>query len=1335
MRKADWYQISLIALGITATGMFGVFLYRELFPEYRIYQDDYVALEKFLSTYTHEPPPSFKAGVKQILIEREDHGPPKIDRCISCHVALQFPHFSPTKIAYDINGNIERDGQGNPVQIPNEMYVWDLLDKKVEELLAEGRTAEANRLSSLKTVDVNPYIYDVTKALRMHPLLGKETRPFEFHSIEEYGCVSCHNGDGRSLTTDKAHGPVFDETYETEFMGPSPKFTESDPENDPAFARMFNHKPGATLLFQTTPLFVGPLIQAKCMQCHQNSQKALQTSFGEASRVIELHNQRANKIQTALAQGKEALASLLILRQNIEKNGLESTLNELKQKSIDYTQPETERFQQEFQSLYFTNLVKGESPETAKSKALNVLHQQIVEALGSDSLAQKLEEEIAKNKEPIDEKTITEFLEAHQQDPEAKGTLFVKFAEWNLEQEILRHLKDTSTSLETAVSDTQFLNSVQSDIDLLTKNYHRGEELFISQACYACHRIDGMARGGVGPDLTRIGSSYPWYIKESIVWPQADLPTSTMPNYRLDHEELQDLMTFLLGQNGSNNAIAESVYKQKVQSWEAGKKTEWEKPVSPSKIHDVRYGMYVFATEGCAACHRLKGFTSDVGFSIEKDAKNPPSFDALYQEHQWFKQLFPEDLLGSDIVRAIEQNAETIDQRIVDHVRSGSILEEIEEKAPEQIESLYTNFKYALRAKNHAYATQIAAEKDPKKREALEQELTQWKKRVQRVRMMYIQEYGLGRLLCPRPNWSGVYHTDEWLMEHFRNPTAHVPRSLMPIFPFDETKFALLTHTLDALGIINRDAVREIWKHDGFSPEQAYQIHCAQCHGEYLLGNGPVSDWIYPIPKNLRNADFLRNLTKERAIQSITHGVKGTPMAPWGEVGADKPNDGIPVLNQQEISLLVDWIFGGIPGEKVIRSGTDVPKWQYDPEDVLKELYQEGNTLPAAPEKEETQTSTSARLRTNTLYASLDPLPQSNAISNLDVEELFDILPNFIPGPDQDSYYIKKKYYTQANIDAGRQFFEMNCAACHGKEGDGSSLRAEVMKDAKPRMLTNLDWIETRDDLRLLRSIKYGVPGTAMTPWGDLTSSLQRLQLVIFIRTLTANQLQNNLLSTALYNAFEKAKQTIDSARSQEYHVLETMQKEYKSFQKLDDSNAPFSDQQRQEALENYKLELDLRAKIQQQEARDNFFTSLKNSVQSEQKIYQELSQHLISSHVREQTLELFVKLIDLNEGRYKLNDNKLEMINDPAKEQLREQVSKQILAEIDQMHDQANQELARLNGQLPSPERANTLKELTIQVNNLTKLHNTLVAGLEEAARLRKEQAELISKESNTHD
>ena len=105
-----------------------------------------------------------------------------------------------------------------------------------------------------------------------------------------------------------------------------------------------------------------------------------------------------------------------------------------------------------------------------------------------------------------------------------------------------------------------------------------------------------------------------------------------------------------------------------------------------------------------------------------------------------------------------------------------------------------------------------------------------------------------------------------------------------------------------------------------------------------------------------------------------------------------------------------------------------------------------------------------------------------------------------VPGEEKHGYYIKKEFYTPENLWQGKHFFELNCAVCHGNEGRGSGLRAEFLKEAKPRMLSNLNWIESRDDLRLLRSIKFGVPGTAMTPWGDLTSSMQRMQLVMYIR-------------------------------------------------------------------------------------------------------------------------------------------------------------------------------------------------------------------------------------------
>ena len=311
-RRADLAQIVLIVAGCLVTALFAVFLHREIFPEYKIYQHDYLALEEFRSSYTHQPVPLFKIGIKQLVMEKENRGPPVINRCTSCHVALEVPYFSPTKVARDSNGVVVKGLNGWPQLVPNEDYIWAKLDQAIAALRdsesnahlpageTKARLAQAEAYAALKTAQVGEHLYDVQKVLVMHPLIGKETRPFEFHPIEEHGCISCHNGNGRGLVTDKAHGPVFDGEYETEFRGPVPRFTESDPDNDPRFARVFNAKPGEELLFQTDPIYVGSLIQAKCMQCHQTSALELSAAMTAATNVLQADKKVSNVLEQAV---------------------------------------------------------------------------------------------------------------------------------------------------------------------------------------------------------------------------------------------------------------------------------------------------------------------------------------------------------------------------------------------------------------------------------------------------------------------------------------------------------------------------------------------------------------------------------------------------------------------------------------------------------------------------------------------------------------------------------------------------------------------------------------------------------------------------------------------------------------------------------------------------------------------------------------------------------------------------------------------------------------------------------------------------------------------------
>lgn len=590
-------------------------------------------------------------------------------------------------------------------------------------------------------------VYDVTKVLAMHPLMGNETRPFEYHPIEEYGCTSCHNGNGRGLVTDKAHGPVFDEQYEVENEGPTPQFTESNPKNDPRFARVFNEKPGAALLFQTEPLFVGALIQAKCMQCHQTSDTRLIGALTFASELAQQRQAQLIALTEAYEKEKQAALDLLKLQQLIRQQGYTSTLQELQVLQKNYALPAVELEHVASQINYLQQASQRQvDDQRAAAKVLPKINQDLIHLIGSDALVQKLEESY----QAKDVQSLDSFLKDHQQDPQADGSLFAKAEVLAFNQELMRHAQEAEKSFAAATSDRKIMSALTSTIDELTRNYQRGKDLYLSQACYACHRISGFARGGVGSELTRIGESYPWYVKKSIVWPQADLPTSTMPNMRLDHQELEDLMAFLLAQKGGNRAVAQTAYQTALQAWEAGRKMPWEKPISPTQMYDLRYAMTVFVTEGCASCHRLQGFASNVGFKAEKESA---SSNQLAEQQRWFKNLFPEvvhytnydeQMPGSEIVAHLEQHAQEIDERIVADVRQNGLIEEIDRDHPEVIESLYSNFRYASRAKNDHYQILINQEKDPKKAAQLKKEWHAWKERVHRVLMMYIQVYGLG---------------------------------------------------------------------------------------------------------------------------------------------------------------------------------------------------------------------------------------------------------------------------------------------------------------------------------------------------------------------------------------------------------------------------------------------------------------------------------------------------------------------------------------------------------------------------------------------------------------
>lgn len=547
-------------------------------------------------------------------------------------------------------------------------------------------------------------------------------------------------------------------------------------------------------------------------------------------------------------------------------------------------------------------------------------------------------------------------------------------------------------------------------------------------------------------------------------------------------------------------------------------------------------------------------------------------------------------------------------------------------------------------------------------------------------------------------------------MEHFWSPSSHIPRSIMPVFPFDNTKFLALVHMLDVLGVHNRDSTREIWQNRGFNPELAFQTHCAQCHGEYELGNGPVSTWIYPIPKNLRNATFLENLTKKQAIESITHGVKGTPMPSWGEIGAGKHLEHpVPVLTHDEIVQLVEWIYQALPATPQEK---EVPKWQYTPEDVIKELQKADHKLSLL------DVFPSGR----GLIASITPVEDLSFNRELSVDQLFDVIPN-IADPEKNQYYIKKKYYTENNLKSGEGFFNLNCTVCHGKEADGSGIRAGIMQDAKPRMLTNLDWIQSRDDMRLLRSIKYGVQGTAMTPWGDLTTSLQRLQLVMYIRSLSVSQKIREQLQAAIYNAYERPLATLLASQSKIDAKITSLQSQSSDLEMKreevinkirDGSISPEALKQQFEAEKQVKQQIESYKKEQDQ------LNELMTLLKQEQEENRNAGLQLINSEETKAFITDYLSLINLNKDRINASTSDgffLNVINE-----------KENQATLSKLVDEIDKKIAILKNKAvtftnDTPDDKAALQEINIKIKSLQKIKGAIITSTNEAVRLQQKQ------------
>ena len=141
--------------------------------------------------------------------------------------------------------------------------------------------------------------------------------------------------------------------------------------------------------------------------------------------------------------------------------------------------------------------------------------------------------------------------------------------------------------------------------------------------------------------------------------------------------------------------------------------------------------------------------------------------------------------------------------------------------------------------------------------------------------------------ISPDLSYEGLVRDHDWLIDHFRNPRSRIPDSNMPAFALPEADFEDM-----ATYLLSRTAPPA-----PMSPAETFKNLCARCHGEKGDGDGINAIYLDPAPRDLTKAEFINSKPQARFLASLTLGVPGTSMPPWGKA-----------LDGERIQTLLDYV-------------------------------------------------------------------------------------------------------------------------------------------------------------------------------------------------------------------------------------------------------------------------------------------------------------------------------------------------------------------------------------------------------------------------------------------
>jgi len=188
---------------------------------------------------------------------------PRVDRCMTCHRAIDRPGFESKKEAERLAGELQRELDANRIQ-PS---------KRAE---TEEKVASLRRLVDAPRDIPNPF--------RTHPKLDVFVGSASPHPILEYGCTVCHRGQDRATEFGRAgHTPM---SLRMERRWQKVKF--------PLFPGSWDYKQRnwgyEVNPFLETPMYPRQYTEAGCLKCHAGQVDVREgEKINKATHMVELY--------------------------------------------------------------------------------------------------------------------------------------------------------------------------------------------------------------------------------------------------------------------------------------------------------------------------------------------------------------------------------------------------------------------------------------------------------------------------------------------------------------------------------------------------------------------------------------------------------------------------------------------------------------------------------------------------------------------------------------------------------------------------------------------------------------------------------------------------------------------------------------------------------------------------------------------------------------------------------------------------------------------------------------------------------------------------------------